>query len=265
MQPRKLLFILPFITILVAAGVRTISSQVQGWYEETIRREPYEYMFEGRRSIEIQGVEFRTFQAGFKGIFLYGGLKFIIESMMREQGHTQYQGDFYNLEVFQAIAPMPAFLDDNAMLESWTNEKFLHYNPEFVAWGFKNMIPDPNEEIDGVSYQEVYDVIGYRFVQMLAATHYALEEEGLRSEVKEYRNAMKVEDFDAYEFMGQRPFLSNSIDTHFASEYYSSFDAGEAYCWWIRRVLDGSEEALWEGIQDVLSAYDPDFDASLMN
>ncbi|HAA10624.1 MAG TPA: hypothetical protein DCE41_02575 [Cytophagales bacterium] len=245
---------------LLAGSAFVIPQYIADLYLNTLMGQPYEFMFDDQgETLDMGYTSLGQFEAGFSGIFLYSGIKEAMEQYAWPENEEYI--DFHNLEVFSEMAEMDAFSDGKVELISWLEDDFLHYNPAFVRWGFTYMIPAPDEQLDEYTYQEIYDVVGARFVRLLAETHELLEREGKDEEANNYQTGMNSGSFDAYNFIDARQDLLADLDYDYATSNNtdSPFTPGMAYTWWIRRTLDGSEEALWEGISDILKTYDPGF------
>src|SRR5690606_2538539 len=69
----------------------------------------------------------------------------------------------------EALAGVPATLP-GAQLE------FRAVNPEFIAYARRNLLPSPEQTIDGISAQLAYDLVFQRFFRVMAASLLALLE-----------------------------------------------------------------------------------------
>ncbi|MEL6535179.1 MAG: hypothetical protein AAFQ98_07210 [Bacteroidota bacterium] len=258
MRKRLPLFLLLSVALLISSA-HFLPALFTKLYLDTFKQKPYEYMFNNDGgTLNVAGYDLGLFEAGFGGLFLYSGIKDQLENMA--WGKSESYRDWDNLEIFTAVADINAFTDGKTSLVTWLQDDFLHYNPAFIRWGFANMVPAPTDEIDGVTFQEIYDVAGYRFLRLLAETHELLEREGKSEEADMYQTGMNSGNFDAYNFMDAREDLLADLNNRYAAHAADSpFTAGMAYTWWIRRTLDGSEVTLWKGISSTLRAYDRRF------
>ena len=252
--------ILPIVLLTSAfvwVGHRYIGYHI---YDAAWASQPYEYMFDSRgEQIAVVGERYGQFGGGMKGLIMYSGVKDALVQYMNTQQAEPITGyvDFYSFAPLEWVAQIPPFMDGKLELEMGLTDDFLHYNPEFIAWGIEAMLPDPDEvTADGPTWQEVYNVVGKRFVHMLAESHQLLESRGISSEAASYKQGMEAGGFDAYAWASERRADLRPIDEMFSEGSNISFDADEAYTWWVRRSLDGTEAQIWKSLLKVIKAYE---------
>lgn len=247
-----------FLWAVLAFTTAKIPSHIQSFYEHTlVKHRPYEYMFdkEGAALRLAEGKEYGAYGGGMKGLFLYSGIKSGIALYLESKGNLVPEGDFYDLSIFSMLAQVNAFSDGKTSLNGWLSDDFLHYNPEFVEWGFANLIPKPKEKIGESTYQEVYNRVGRRFVHLLVETRLALQGVGQEQESLSYQEGMNSPNFDVYEWVSERESTLSPLNDDFGG-YWVSFHAETAYSWWVRRTIDGSDDSLWKGILRMVKKYE---------
>lgn len=253
---KKITLSLCAFILLAGAAWKAYDAFIPSLYRATIMQVPYEYMFsQSGPEVTLFQQSFTSFEGGFKGLFLYSGMKTAMEESMED---IEYSEDFYDLSVLSDYAGLPAFTDGKTELNDYMSDDFLHYNPDFVYWAFENLVPNPEETLDGYSYQSLYDIVGSRFIRLLAETYILL---GYRDEdIGYYRDGIEEGDFDAWLFTEDREFIFRDLNARYSPEGADSpLTANMAYTWWIRRNIDGSSYAFWDGISDILQTYDPEF------
>lgn len=241
------------VILLFAFAGKAADDYIPALFINIIANQPLDYMFsQTGEGVTVYGQTFTTYEAGFGG--LLGHVNHAMKQSLDETNPPAYS----DLRIPSDYAGLPAFSDGKTSFNYNLSDDFLHYSPAYVKWAFANLIPNSEDELDGVTYQELYTVVGARFFRILAESYVLISYLG--EDVEQYKREMEAGDFDAWGFMRKRQYLFRGIDTRYAPKGATSpFTAGMAYTWWIRRHLDGSQSALWEGISEVLQAYDPEF------
>ena len=216
----------------------------------------YPYMFDQQDEIELHGYPIGRFTGGFKGIFLYSGLKEAVHSY--SNGEIVLTEDFYDLTPYYQWSGMTGlFKGGETAFYSWDEPQmtpFHAYNPEIVKWGYTNLIPDPETKIADKTAQEVYDVVLSRFCRLMMESYAQLEKMGFDREVANYRSKLEGDSFEALEYFGIR--YGGILTDYEDVEDYSGFKPSMAMSFWLRRRMDGSETEFYKGFAKVMELYD---------
>jgi len=136
-------------------------------------------------------------------------------------------------------------------------DEFLHVNEEIIVWAQRNLIPHPDLRVLGFSCQTLYDVLlkdlfrdkalGYFFLTYL----FSPEEDAW-----EYEEEMYEDYFYGYDFLS---------DKYHEAAYDNTDDYEEAWTlvveagFWLRRIIDGSYDACWNALEEVMDIYDYEY------
>ena len=143
---------------------------------------------------------------------------------------------------------------------------FAGLNPAFVSWAGQYLLPEPEQQFFDKSSQEIYDKMFRRMVWMLAASYEHLEASAdYQSEINAYAEAMNGADFYGPGYLYER-YGNVDYSTTFFNKVYDEFPVGEyeyfyftepvAIGFWMRRKLDGSDEAVYKLLTQILEKYD---------
>ncbi len=155
--------------------------------------------------------------------------------------------------------------DDHSAVEKLTgisflsseDEDFIHINGDLIVWAQRNLIPDPELRILGFSCHTLYDAMLRDLLRDKAMGHSFLTSLfSPEEDAWEYEEEMYDEYFYGFDF------LSNK---YHEAAYYNTDDYEEAWTlvveagFWLRRIIDGSYDACWNALADVLEIYDYNF------
>ena len=164
-----------------------------------------------------------------------------------------------NLEKIRFLSPVEVFKSGPHGDEFNWNSKddFGHYNPEFIKWATKYLIPAADDEIFRKKTQNVYN----KHLKTLARAYcrcyeaLQLDKDLLEQEKTAYlahlasgntnnyfRNSIYNDYFNDMEFLQYGLF-----------PYYADVASG----FWIRREIDGTAEEFIKAIRKLIKAYDP--------
>lgn len=150
--------------------------------------------------------------------------------------------------------------------EAYSTTDFSHVNGTFATWASVYLIPEPDDEINGLPCQEYYDKVFSRLLRMMLRSYMYLENLGIENEAQRYSDAMG-EDFYAPEYL--HTLYGNALDEYKVpgdhTAYNEYFDPPDAMGFWLRRELDGSSEKLWEALRRVMKKYDYEWYESVTN
>ncbi len=179
------------------------------------------------------------------------GLAFAMDSLLAGRGEEPASGP---LAALGKLAGIPATLPppQNA-------PEFTHVNPEIVTWAFANLIPNPNRTFSGVQARIIYHGLFRRLVRLMAATWLHLQRHAdTDQEIAAYLAA--VEDPEVYipTYLYER---YGSLHLEPKMPFFENSSMGEVTVagFWLRRLLDGSADEIWKGMEHVLRCYDRDW------
>jgi hypothetical protein len=151
-------------------------------------------------------------------------------------------------------------LDLNAKSE------FGHYNPMFVQWLTKHMIPNPESSDIRWLMQPVFDqYLKYTARAYFLAAQIAFEDiTRLERAVKDYKKAMTKGEAGCWSVPALSAAVSEFfVPTYLNGEWYYANVLECALAFWARRYMDGTAEAFQEGLSRLLQAYDSQFMADV--
>lgn len=233
----------------------------------------YEYMFGPKGDFAINGSEVGEFNGGFKGLFLYSGMKEALKrnGVQQSQEYQPYM-DFYDISIYSEWAGMQVFKDgakefDGKVDASNPVNNFNNYNPKLIDWAIDNLILKPTDKVGDKTAQEVYDNVLKRYFRLMKLSYDELEKLGRVKELDAYKkkilkNAEQPSwDDDCLSYLKER-YAGNLVEYSQYAEY-SDFTPGLAIGFWMRRHMDGTAPNFKKGIDKVLELYDKDWLTSI--
>ena len=165
--------------------------------------------------------------------------------------------EWYSLEGFEIVSGRQVTLEENKEYD------FNYYNPDFIAWGVENMVPDPENSIGGMLAREIYQNCYSRFFRLNTEAYLWLEQNGYEIHQGQYVDAMQNVDFEGLNYLERRyrGELDHYTDEH--TRYWGDWTPELAIGFWLRRGLDGTHDELWEGLMKVLETYDAEWLAEI--
>jgi len=139
-----------------------------------------------------------------------------------------------------------------------TNESFGHYNPEFLKWGIKNILPITENEDVKKTVEGTYQ----RYFSYSAKTYYLVwlqlqeitdENQKIKHEIKSAIQSKQYYGTDKY-----YAFLKEEYYKH-PNLTWSGNIAKTAVPFWVRREIDGTSDFFIQALEVVFNTYDPDF------
>ena len=132
---------------------------------------------------------------------------------------------------------------------------FGYYNPFFVTWLKNNLIPAAQEP----AFRELTQPFFDKYVQKLARTFYLVHE--LLFDDPDY---LKQEQSAYLELVNHRqlPYgysLKYKNFKNLSEKGYLEFDIATAVSFWIRRIIDGTENEFFSGLKLLMTTYDSSF------
>ncbi len=140
---------------------------------------------------------------------------------------------------------------------------FKHFNPVFIDWATEFIIPSPQQKIEGRTLQEWYDESFQRTAWTYLVTHDHLTRNDLwLGEVGIYKELVKSKDFQPISYFNDR--FRGKFDRYEFPFDSQAFNASGALSFWMRRKMDGSEEACKKALDTLLDTYDAEWREKLI-
>ncbi len=153
-------------------------------------------------------------------------------------------------------------------LMPFIEDEFININPAFITWIKDNLIPNPTDsQANGLTYSFMYQYGYKQQFRKFALLKLLIMQQGQEQLMKEYAIATSTIDyiekeerivhkdnFNTYGFLEEKRnwIITNFIDSGYETNYLENTDYG----FLMRRMLDGSEPAIWSTMQKVLKLYD---------
>lgn len=144
----------------------------------------------------------------------------------------------------------------NGHLDFTSKVQFGHYNPEFVNWLHKHLIPAARSPAFRALTQPWYD----RYMQRLARTFYVTHEQ-LFADL----NYLEQEKNTYLELLNSKQlpdFYAESAYWNFGNleaKGFSNYEIAMTTLFWIRRIIDGTEDEFFAGLKTLMETYDMGF------
>lgn len=136
---------------------------------------------------------------------------------------------------------------------------FSYVNPEIVAWTARTLLPRPEQDICGTTFQRIYDVVFRDFFRSYASIYvYLTTRTDIDAEKKRYAEA--TIDGNQYgpsylqEIYGGL-LVTNSV----RAQHHVPWTVG----FWLRRAIDSSIDACWDALSRGMRLYDRQWFESL--
>ncbi|MBN2533562.1 MAG: right-handed parallel beta-helix repeat-containing protein [Spirochaetales bacterium] len=100
---------------------------------------------------------------------------------------------YYLLEYISGV-PVYVIPDKHDRQSQWHLDEtdMTYYNPEFISWAGKNLLPEPDDGVFGTTFQQLYDSCYRRFFRVLAETYaYIQDNLDMENEVSSFVNEVK--------------------------------------------------------------------------
>lgn len=220
-----------------------VSADTEGLYRCWFR-DPYSYMFDHSPPLlEVNGGQYGMLMAGVHGILYYGDLNNCAGELTGQPPRS-----YSDIAPIEALAGVPATLDAPGL-------DFAAVNPEFIFYARRNLLPSPEQTIDGVAVQMAYERVFSRFFRLMTASVLMLlETTDIDRETREYL-ADTSAGADGMDWLEQR--YAGQIRGFRGSWDGTTMTPPMAAGFWLRRRADGSFAAAWHGLREVLDRYDP--------
>ncbi len=158
-------------------------------------------------------------------------------------------------------------------LLDYIGEEYQNINPAFVKWASNNLIPDPDDkQVNGFSYKWLYDYVYKNQTRLLAVARLQLLLEGKETAIKTYAQRAHTLYYDENEGVRRRRDNYNEFNYYLdqkhnavntLNEDFSLVEGGYAerndYGFWARRMLDGSDKAIWDALVKIFNNYDKEW------
>ena len=204
---------------------------------------------------------------GFNGIFLWSNYSHKgVKDLLHKKG-IPIPGienrDFYDIQHFEALAGINMFQSESPDITyvpfRYSPSDFGHYNPEFIRWATKNLIPKSDLSINGITAKYVYQHFS-RFFRLLTESYLFLKSSGNYDEqAKTYINNLQSDNLtiDGLEYLEH--YYSNHLTNYSipsTSEVFSPFKPSMAFGFWLRRNIDGTHKELFKGLSIIMKRFD---------
>lgn len=212
---------------------------------------PYSFFFAESAEGESSGVML----GGIKSLVLYSNFTKAVH--MSQYANELSYLKFGDLSPLAKLAGVPVFLNrpDSLGIIVHSNKDFVHYNPVWVEWATSNLIPSPEDRIGGLIAQTWYDQSFKRFFHLMVESHQLLVQEQLwKYEKIQYLESLKSEDFDALRYFDER--FSDELKDYQYPYSHEVMTGPVAISFWLRRDMDGSREAIWNGLSTFMNQFD---------
>lgn len=153
-------------------------------------------------------------------------------------------------------------------------ELFRQVDPEAIKQ-LKGIIPKATNSWQGLTYQDAYHSWFRHPARMMALSYAYILAKGIEEETQAYIYMAKREktqgDRNALDYLAEKYDQVLEQEWHLYEDYYESgarccsFRPYHAIGFWLRRHVDGSAQALWFALLDILKEYDSDWIKELQN
>lgn len=202
-----------------------------------------------------------------------------------EDGHDwRVEGLAETADVVERLSGIPMFAEPFDA----PGGVFNAYNPVFIQWAVENVIPSPDDRIEGLGLSLIYDRVFSAFARRMAETYVYLQERALfESEVDALWDWLVAVD-DPYTRFAESPECEGVFSETWTVlprvwcylvwrfdlvpppagetawvEPEAASTALELVAMWLRRGLDGTHDEVWSGVARVMRLYDAEWYAEL--
>ncbi len=182
-----------------------------------------------------------------------------------------YEGN-EGMDILEDIAGMPfrTYGDEGKRtdLMPYIADEFENVNPKFIQWATTNLIPDPkSKQINEVAFEWFYNYLYKHDFRQFALTRLYIYQSGKERALKQYVDIASTEMIGSQDNNTNRVFYFLEDKTYRVSDFVrglgltpgENYDRMNDYGFWMRRMLDGSEGAIWQAVVKVLKLYDNEF------
>jgi len=215
------------------------------WFED-----PYSYMFEsGDGSTVISTIDYGKYTAGIQGFMFYGSLRTCIREKSNRIGRKNFPGSTA-LDTYSFLSGV-----EGAVVQ---NEEFgfKSIDPKFVLWAAKNIIPEPDEKVGNYDAQHVYTNVFSRYFRLMSKSYLYLEDNDLFEKEWTSYSVAVADGENGMNYLDRRfgsTLALHDLDADWDGTSWTGF---MAIGWWLRRYADGSADACWKGLSDMMKSYD---------
>ena len=195
---------------------------------------------------------------GFQGLFNYADYP---SDGVNNFLNRKSSNNWGSIEHYEKLAGMKMHITDSAYGE-WGSSSFHHYNPVFINWLTKNMIPPAGFSIKGVTAKYMYRHYS-RFFRLLAESYLYLNKNGsYDTQAKSYIDAvMEAKKAGRQEdgldiLFGTYHYALNGYEPSSESDIPSPFESHMAFGFWLRRNLDGTHDEAYECLSKIMNRFD---------
>jgi hypothetical protein len=218
------------------------------WFEN-----PYDYMFSlnSPNPLVLGQSKIGMFSAATNGLLYYSGAyKCLAQIGGFEVGNPwTYDGHGALAVILDNFDAPPLYLNGS---EEELDCGLKNYNPKAISW-LHHWIPAPDDIIAGIPAQQIYHGVFSRFIRMMTESHQWLALQNKESEQQQYCDVVDS-NTDMLMYLESR--YNNVLPNYTVPPNGTDFLPEYAIAFWIRRSLDGTEQAFWQGLQLVVEGFD---------
>lgn len=262
---------IPFILILVAsaafqADVKVLTEADLDYIYFRAAWEPYPnhgrkciYMGENFDSVKVYNGHFI---GGIKGLLNYTNLHSSISSFLTvKRGmnkdsipHHRYGTATWET-MFELLSGMKTLKNEK---HAWVPSNFREYNPKFIEWAIRNLIPNTEAKIGyNTTAQDYYNDVYKRFFRLMAESYLYLENNDIESKSLEYELQLNENpNFEALSYLKEN---YGEVLNEYDDRLDCALNAELCIGFWIRRNLKKQDKLIWRGFDVVLSQYDSEW------
>jgi len=144
-----------------------------------------------------------------------------------------------------------------------TEKSFGHYNPEFLIWGIKNILPITNSKEAGDVVKQNYKKYISGSAKIYYMVHLKLQQKNEKNEkirdhiISAINNKKSYDNGEYFEYLENTPYERYSADS---KRYGANGNIVKtAVSFWIRRELDKTDHLFIQAMEKVFMAYEPEF------
>ncbi|RMA64371.1 TIR domain-containing protein [Ulvibacter antarcticus] len=175
------------------------------------------------------------------------------------RGLVAHAKSLISLEKIRFLSPVPIFKSGPHKEEyNWYSNEFGHYNPEFIEWTSKYLIPGADDVVFRKKSQSVYDKHLKTLARAYCRTYEALQ---LDKDLVEVQKAAYLEHLASgktgnfFRSSTYDDYLNEMEELQFGLfPYYADVASG----FWIRREIDGTSGHFIKAIRKLIKTYDPE-------
>ncbi|MGB0524682.1 MAG: hypothetical protein ACPGJS_17040 [Flammeovirgaceae bacterium] len=225
------------------ANLELTAKLVSLWFSSTT---PYAFDENAAQQITVNGKSYGMFGMGLFTAKAYG-----LTSAM-----DKYMGNETN-EAIPLAKSLQNLSGKSPYLTSFRYDSYFKgINPAFLDWAAQ-LVPKPEARLMGYKAQDFYERVFKRMARIYTLTRlYLTKNMDFQSEATAYANNFSNRPED--DFYGPSYLYDKygNLLNQFDVESYEELEADQAFGFWLRRKLDGSDLACWTHLERIMLDYD---------